>query len=138
MGLTMTSTMPPPMAQTTVAMANPAKGGGQGPGQQPQKQQPHRAEQVGGHPGGPVADAVHEFHAQHVHQDLGDEVEEDQGGEHPVGDLVVPLEDDEEQGAQVVDDPLDDIAPVTGPPGLVVIWLHGVLSLAFHNLQGAL
>ena len=40
MGLTMTSTMPPPMAQTTVAMANPAKGEGRDRGSSPRSSSP--------------------------------------------------------------------------------------------------
>ena len=78
--------------------------------------------------GGPVPDPVDESRAQKVHAQLHAEIERDQKGDSGQGDTVSGLEDKKEQGCEVVDDGLNDVAGKTGfdrMPRIPLFWVSG-------------
>ncbi len=93
------------------------KGPGQQPGQDSQQDKPSCTADMGKNCSGPVAYPIHKADAEHIHQNLGDEVKENQGGEHGIRDAEFPLKDDKEQGAEVVDHALDYVAAIAGHAG---------------------
>ena len=105
--------------------------------QQPQAGQAPRGEQVGRHHAGPVADLVHKAGGDQIHQQLQAEVPRHQQGDLLQADRKGLLEDHKQQGGQVVDNGLGDVAQIAGVLGVAVIGayrLRGTSSSKIRNL----
>lgn len=90
-------------------------------GEQAQRQQSGKGGQVGGDNARLVSDAVHELAGQHVHDQLGDEVDGDEGGKPRHVDAECRRERDEQQRHEVIDYRLSDVSHEAGGDSVVVV-----------------
>ena len=109
----------------------PSVGVGEQAGEGAHADEPRRGEQVGRHHAGPVADLVHKAGGDQIHQQLQAEVPRHQQGDLLQADRKGLLEDHKQQGGQVVDNGLGDVAQIAGVLGVAVIGAdrHGRHSL---------
>ena len=124
MGLTSTSINPPPTANTTlknqayIRLRHRA-------GQNSQQNHARRSQRVRKNSSGPLPGFVNKLDGGRVRDELRHEVHHNQAAEHGVRKPELFPENDEQDGRQVDDKRLGDIAQITGAQGAFII--HAVM-----------
>ena len=90
-------------------------------GEQAQRQQSGKGGQVGGDNARLVSDAVHELAGQHVHDQLGDEVDGDEAESRAMSMPSVAANVNEQQRHEVIDYRLSDVSHEAGGDSVVVV-----------------
>ena len=124
-GLTMTSSSPPPMAYTVTAIKSPVNASGSISGRMVSSDMRQQN-------GCPVADAVQKPCGEQINSQLDAEIDRNKQRDFCKRDLICPLEHNEQQGNEVVDDCLHNIADIAGQNRLTAGVFHGNTSNSVH------